>query len=106
MGGNQLNPDEFERAFVHVVSKAAQSMGWNHSELARAAFGDRPTSAAKWRKIRNENHGRRQSVSLSEAVALSNALGASFPEFCFRVASTLRMAEVDEKNPDPNDGVA
>ncbi|HAS89103.1 MAG TPA: hypothetical protein DCS48_07335 [Desulfovibrio sp.] len=84
----------FERAFVEYVKEQAALKYKNHTEFARKAFPDASDSIRIWRKIRNEEMlAESRRVSLTEAYAMSAALGMEFPNIIWQVDQLLKTKQ-------------
>lgn len=82
---------KFERVFVQVVEEIAAKKGLNGAQLARLAWPHQKSSAAAWRKMRNNQESPKR-LNIEEAVLLTQAIGLSMADVCGIVQA--RMMEI------------
>ncbi|MBI9110260.1 hypothetical protein [Maridesulfovibrio ferrireducens] len=85
--------ETFERIVIEEICLIAEEKELNHSQLARAAFGDSGSSITRWRQFRHprKNTGKPQSLTIADTYRLCVGLGIDFGTLTFRAGERFKM---------------
>jgi hypothetical protein len=85
---------------VEIINK---SPNLDHSKFARMVWGNTASAVTKWRRIRNRSkQGKPQNISLTDAVAMANALATDLPSFSWKVYQTVMDEAVSQEQGEKN----
>ncbi len=90
-----MSAELFEQTVVEEICRIAEENDMNHSQLAKAAFGDAEKSITRWRQIRlpRKNTGKPQSLTVADTYRLCQGLGIEFGSLMFRAGERFKMKE-------------
>ena len=83
----------FERIIVDELCRIAKEKQFNHSQLAKAAFGDVSGSITRWRQFRHprKNTGKPQSLTIADTYRLCRALDIEPGTLIYRASERFKI---------------
>ncbi len=94
-----MSAELFEQTVVEEICRIADEKDMNHSQLAKAAFGDAEKSITRWRQIRlpRKNTGKPQSLTVADTYSLCQGLGIEFGTLMFRAGERFKLKQDSSK---------
>ncbi len=96
-----MSAELFEQTVVEEICRIADEKEINHSQLAKAAFGDADKSITRWRQIRlpRKTTGKPQALTVADTYRLCQGLGIEFGTLMFRVGERFKIMKKNLSGP-------